>query len=103
MAYGDFKDLTKRVAPDKVLRHKAFNIAKDPIFDGYQTGLASMVYKRFDKKLQVVVSLRLQINLLLNLYLEMKNWLKNFINLLLENSNKEECIWHSKKIFGVLI
>ena len=103
MAYGDFKDLTKRTAPDKVLRHKAFNIAKDPKYDGYQTGLASMVYKRFDKKLQVVVSPRLQINLLLNLYLKMKNWLKKFINLLLENSKKEQCIWHSKKIFGMLI
>ena len=35
---------------DKVLRDKAFNIAKDPNYDGYQTGLASMVYKLFDKK-----------------------------------------------------
>ena len=50
MAYGDFKDLKKRTAADKVLRDKAFNIAKDPKYDGYQRGLASMVYKFFDKK-----------------------------------------------------
>ena len=50
MAYGDFKDLERRTASDKVLRDKAFNIAKDPKYDGYQRGLASMVYKFFDKK-----------------------------------------------------
>ena len=50
MAYGDFKDLGRRTASDKVLRDKAFNIAKNPKYDGYQRGLASMVYKFFDKK-----------------------------------------------------
>ena len=50
MAYGDFKDLARRTASDKVLRNKAFNIAKNPKYDGYQRGLASMVYKFFDKK-----------------------------------------------------
>ena len=50
MAYGDFKDLAKRTASDKVLGNKAFNIAKNPIYDGCQRGLASMVYKFFDKK-----------------------------------------------------
>ena len=50
MAYGDFKDLTKRTAADKVLRDKAFNIGKDPKYDGHQRGLASMVHKFFDKK-----------------------------------------------------
>ena len=46
MAFGDFKDLTKRTAADKVLRDKAFNIVKDLKYDGYQRGgLASMVYK----------------------------------------------------------
>ena len=49
MAYGDFKDLARRAASDKVLRDKAFNIAKNPKYDGYQRGLASMVYKFFDK------------------------------------------------------
>ena len=53
MAYGDFKDLNKRTAVDRVLRDKAFNIAKKPKYDGYQLGHVSMVYKFFDKKLQV--------------------------------------------------
>ena len=50
MPYGDFKDLAKRTAADKVLKDKAFNIAKHPKYDGNQKGLASMVYKFFDKK-----------------------------------------------------
>ena len=50
MAYGDFKYLARRTASDKVLSNKAFNIAKNPKYDGYQRGLASMVYKFFDKK-----------------------------------------------------
>ena len=50
MAYGDFKDLTKRTAADKALKNKAFNIAKNLKYDRYQRGLASMAYKFFDKK-----------------------------------------------------
>ena len=50
MAYGDFKDLTKRTAADNVLADKAFNIVKDPKYDGYQRALASMVYKFIDKE-----------------------------------------------------
>ena len=50
MVYGDFKDIARRTAFDKILRNKAFNIAKNPKYDGYQSGLASMVYKFFDKK-----------------------------------------------------
>ena len=50
VAYGDFKDLAKRTASDKVLKDQAFNIAKNPKYDGYQRGLAAMVYKFFDKK-----------------------------------------------------
>ena len=73
MAYGAFKDLAKRTAADKSLIDKAFNIAKNPKYDEYQRGLAFMVYKFFDKKVQVVLSLCLQINLLLNLYLKMNN------------------------------
>ena len=49
-AYSDSKDLTKRTRAGKVLRDKAFNIAKDPKYNGHQRGLASMVYKLFDKK-----------------------------------------------------
>ena len=50
MAYGDLKDLNIRTVADKVLRDKAFNIAKNPKYDGYQRGVASMVYKFFDKQ-----------------------------------------------------
>ena len=50
MAYGDFKDSTRRTASGKILRDKAFNIAKNPKYDGYQRGLASMVCKFFDTK-----------------------------------------------------
>ena len=49
-AYSDSKDLVKRTQSDKILRDKAFNIAKNPKYDGYQRGLASMVYRFFDKK-----------------------------------------------------
>ena len=51
MAYGDFQDLPRRTAADKVLRDKVFNIAKDPKYYGYQTDLASIVFTFFDKKI----------------------------------------------------
>ena len=44
-----FKDLKRRAASDKILIDKAFNIAKNPKYDRYRRGLASMVYKFFDK------------------------------------------------------
>ena len=47
MAYGKSKDLVKRTQSDTVLRDKAFKIASNPKYDGYQRGLASMVYKCF--------------------------------------------------------
>ena len=50
MAYGKSKDLIKRTQSDKVLRDKAFKIASNPKYDGYQRGLSSMVYKIFDKR-----------------------------------------------------
>ena len=52
MAYGD---LTRKRASDKMLHNKAFNIAKCPKYDGYQRGVASVVYNFFDKKVLVVV------------------------------------------------
>ena len=50
MVDGDFKDLAKRTASDKVLRDKAFNVVKQPKYDRHQIRLTSMVYKFFDKK-----------------------------------------------------
>ena len=49
-AYSDSKDLTKRTVADKILKNKAFDIVKDPKYDGYQRELAPMVYKCFDSK-----------------------------------------------------
>ena len=50
MAHGDFRYLNRRTAGDKLLRGKAFDIAKNPKYDGSQRRIASMVYKFFDKK-----------------------------------------------------
>ena len=49
IVYGDFEVLTRRTSSDKILHNKSFNIAKNPKYDGYQRGLASMVYNFFDK------------------------------------------------------
>ena len=62
------KILQKELA-DKILKNRAFNIAKDPKYDGYQRGLPSMVYKFFDKKPQEVV----QSTLILKLHLKISN------------------------------
>ena len=48
IAYGDFKDLSRRTFADKILPDKAFNIAKNPKYDGYQGRLASLLYRFFD-------------------------------------------------------
>ena len=50
IAHGDFKDLARRTASDKILRDKVFDIAKNHKYIGYQRGLASMVYKLLHKK-----------------------------------------------------
>ena len=55
MAYGDFKDLTRRTNSDKVLYDKAFDIAKNLNYDKYHRGFASMTCKFFNKKLLVAV------------------------------------------------
>ena len=44
------KDLINRTEADKVLRDKGYDIASNPEYDGYQRGLAGMVYKFFEKK-----------------------------------------------------
>ena len=50
MAYGKSKDLVKRTQSEKALRDTTFKITRDPKYDGYQRGIASMFYKFFDKK-----------------------------------------------------
>ena len=46
MADGDFKDLTTRMAPGRILRDKAFNIARSQKYDGYQSVLLQW-FKKF--------------------------------------------------------
>ena len=55
MPYGDFKDLTRGTVSDKILHNKAFHIVKNSKYDGYQLGLASVVYNFLITKLLVVV------------------------------------------------
>ena len=95
------KDLIKRTQSDKVLKDKAFKIANNPNYDGYQRGLASMVYKFFDKKSKgsgISASLANK-----SANDQIINWQMNFINQLLENVKKEKFIHHIGIMFGVLI
>ena len=82
MAYGVFNDLARRTTSNRFLRDKGSNIAKNRKYDGHQRGVASMVYKCFDKKPLVEQLNPCQIN-----NLEM-----NFINQILKNFKKEEFI-----------
>ena len=95
MAYGDFKDLKKRTFSDKVLRDKAFNIAKNLKYDGYQRGFASMIYKFFDKKSKGS-GVNIEVNHNEQLVEELQ---KPFIR----NFKKKQFILDLKIIFGVLI
>ena len=104
MAYGDFKDLKRRTFSDKVLRDKAFNIAKNPKYDGIKEGLL-LWFINFSIK----SPLRFQINLYQGVLLliirlnKIYNKLKNYANRLLENIKKEKFILDLKIIFGELI
>ena len=93
MAYGKTKDLGRRTQSINVSRNKAFKIASDPKYDGYERGLASTVYKFFDKTLVEVVSLMNKII----------NWQRSFINQLFKNSKKIKFIRLSETIFGLFI
>ena len=59
MAYGCFKDLTRKTTSDKNLHDKTFNVAKNAKYDGYQRGLASMIYKCFVEPLVVVLKTKI--------------------------------------------
>ena len=66
MAYGDFKDLKRRTASHKVLRDKAFNIAKNPKYDGYEEGLLLWFISFLIKSQNVVVLLIMRLNKMFN-------------------------------------
>ena len=91
MAYGNFKDLTKRTIADKVLRDTAFKVASDQKYDGYKRGLASMVYRFFDKKSQGSELANNKENMQLGDELHKPN---------IEKSTKERCILHLEIKFG---
>ena len=91
MPYGKSKDLVKRTQSDKVLRDKAFKIAGNPKYDGYQRGLASIAYRFFDKKSKGSgITNEFNYQLANKLH---KQFIKKF--------KKEKCILHLKIIYGV--
>ena len=99
MVYGKSKVLIKRTQSDKVLKGKAFKIGNNPNYDGYQRGLASIVYKFFDK-MSVLLYKSKGSGIINEPNYQLTN---NFINQLLENFKKEKLIHHIEIIFGVLI
>ena len=95
MANGNFNDLKRRTASDKVLRDKAFDIAKNPKYDGYQRGLAYMVYKFFDKKSKGCdVNIEVKHN---------EQLAKELHKPIIRNFKKEQFILDLELIFGELI
>ena len=50
VAYAKYKDVENRLIADDKLKNSAYDIASNPEYDGYQRGLASIVYKFFNSK-----------------------------------------------------
>ena len=103
MTYGDFKDLARRTPSDKVLRDKAFNIAKSSKYDGYQWGLSSMVYKFFDKKSSLLTDKSAKGGSANNKIKQNQQLAEELHKPIIKKFKKEEFILHSKTISGVLI
>ena len=95
MAYGYFKYLARRTVSHKVLKDKAFNIAKNPKYDGYERGLFSMSYRFLDKKTQDNVSN--------NEIKQDQQLAKELHKPIIKKLEKEKFILHLKIIFWVLI
>ena len=98
MAYGDFKEWSKRSVSDKFLRNKAFNIVKNTKYNGYHRRLVSMVFNFVLIKIPQIVVLEKKLN----------KWAISWtiirkINQLLGNLKQEEFILYLKAIFGVMI
>ena len=98
-AYSDSKDLTERTVANKILKNKAFDIAKDLKYDGYQRGLASMVYKCFDKKSSGSVAKHVKTKLTP----QNQQLAEELHKPIIRNFEKERYKQHLKIIFGVLI
>ena len=100
VVYGDFKDLKKRTAADKILRDKSFNIAKDLRYDGYQRVLASMVYKYFDKKTKGSGVTTLANKSAIKSIPQNEQLAKELHKPIIRKFKKEKYIQHPKTIFG---
>ena len=86
--------LIVKIFSDKILKNKAFDIAKDPKYDGYQRRLASMVYKFFDSKVSGSGAKLIPENELLA---------NELYKPIIRNLKKEKYIQHLKIVFRVLI
>ena len=87
MAYGDFKNSTRRTASDKILHNKAFSIAENTKYDGQKCGLPSMIYKIFDKRTSGSGIKKENVLNMLNLFIW--KYVKEFAEELLENLKKK--------------
>ena len=88
MIYRDFKDLTRRMVSYKILHDKAFNIAKNPKYDGYQRRLVSKVYKFFDKKTSAARGNEFAVGAIKNEITSNKNLAKELHKLIIKKFEK---------------
>ena len=95
--------LSRRTASDKNFRDKTFNIAKNPKCDGYQRGLASVVYKFFDKKSSSLVDKSTSRGTIKNEIKQNEQLAEELQKLVIKKIKKEKYIHHLKIIFGVRI
>ena len=104
MTYRNLNDLARRTVSDRVLRDKAFDIAKNLKYNGYQNVLASMIYKFFDKKPAEGSGFKSPIKLNQHpLYLATQKLVEELHKPIIRNLKKEKCIHILKTIFRVLI
>ena len=96
-AYAKYKDILNRRQSDIVLKNKALKIATDPRFNGYRTGLASMVYKFFNERTKGS-GIHLQAKSLNNEILA-----EELHKPIIKTLKEEKYILHLQIIFGVLI
>ena len=55
MAYGGFKDLSRRIVSSQVLRDEGSNTCKKLKLDGYQSVLALTVYNFFKENILTLI------------------------------------------------
>ena len=94
MTYGDFKDLVRRTASEKVLYDKAFNIAENPKHDGYECGLPSMVYKVLNNSSAGAIKSKIRSN---------QELAKELHKPIIKKFKRQKVYSNFKAIFGVLI